>query len=263
VKVYFCFPVTIEGVAMHEDGWFAIKRGLLKHPIFKPKGPYSRAEAWIWMIENACFSDTKIDLHGEMITVKRGQLCFSVRKLAEEWKWGYKAARIFLSRLEQENVVNLDASKKGRSKGATRTLITICNYEKYQSVKESRGAKGGARGAQEGRTKEQGNNYSEPNGSAASAAPDPEKLMFDAGVQLLCGAGLSECNARSNLGRWKKNFGTAAVIAAIGAAQRTGAIEPVGYIDKCLRNARNRSGRTTDDGRVVYGDAFGGGEVVR
>lgn len=77
-----------------------------------------------------------------------------------------------------------------------------------------------------------------PTGNGA----DPEKIMFDGGVSLLANAGKSETQARTLLGKWKKNHGAEAVIAALGKAQREGAIEPVAFIEGCLRaKARNES----------------------
>lgn len=67
--------------------------------------------------------------------------------------------------------------------------------------------------------------------SRETAPADPEKVMFDSGVRLLTGAGKSEDRARSMLGKWKRDHGAAAVIEALGAAQREGAIDPVPFIE--------------------------------
>lgn len=76
-----------------------------------------------------------------------------------------------------------------------------------------------------------GRRSSEPNGSGATAPPDPDKIMFDSGVRLLTAAGKSEANARSLLGKWRKAHGAGAVIESLGAAQREGAIDPVSFIE--------------------------------
>jgi hypothetical protein len=64
-----------------------------------------------------------------------------------------------------------------------------------------------------------------------STAVDPEKVMFDSGVNLLTNAGKSRDSARTLLGKWKRDHGAAAVIEALGAAQREGAINPVSFIE--------------------------------
>ena len=59
--------------------------------------------------------------------------------------------------------------------------------------------------------------------------------MFDAGRRLLAASGKSAVDAGRLLGKWRKDHGTEAVISAISLAQREGAIEPVSYIEGCLR----------------------------
>lgn len=69
----------------------------------------------------------------------------------------------------------------------------------------------------------------------SAVLPDPEKVMFDRGVQLLAGAGKSEAQARPLLGKWKRDHGAEAVIVALGKAQREGAIDPISFIEGCFR----------------------------
>lgn len=78
-----------------------------------------------------------------------------------------------------------------------------------------------------------------PNGAEA---PNPDKVMFDAGVKLLTSAGSKPSQARSILGKWRKLHGAEAVIAALGKAQREGAIEPIGFIEGCFRQRRQSAG---------------------
>jgi hypothetical protein len=82
-----------------------------------------------------------------------------------------------------------------------------------------------------------------------SGAPDPEKVMFDGGRRLLAEAGIPQAKAGSLLGKWKRDHGAAAVIAALGRAQREGAIEPVAFIEGCLR--AQRKGADHDPDRIT------------
>jgi uncharacterized protein YdaU (DUF1376 family) len=70
---------------------------------------------------------------------------------------------------------------------------------------------------------------------------DPTKFMFDAGIRLLGAAGISDGKARSVIGKWKRDHGDATVMAALGQAQRNGAIDPVAFVEGCFR-ARRRDG---------------------
>lgn len=69
----------------------------------------------------------------------------------------------------------------------------------------------------------------------SNGATDPEKVMFDSGVELLCGAGKPEPQARSILGKWKRDHGAGLVIEALARAKREGAIEPVSFVEGCLK----------------------------
>lgn len=69
------------------------------------------------------------------------------------------------------------------------------------------------------------------NVTAAEAAPDdPVKAIFDTGVALLTGAGKSATQARSIIGKWRKEQGDTATLAAIVAARDHGPSNPVEWI---------------------------------
>jgi len=212
------------------SGWYAVKRGTIEHELFAPVGKWSRYEVWSWMVENAAFRDTVINLGGKPYTVKRGSLCFSLRFLAEKFGWSRKALVSFLDRLEAHGAIAVSVAQTGTGTRTKRSQITLCNYDKYQA----QGAKTEPKGGQKGDKEEQGNNI--PVGEQPSAAPvDPVKVMFDSGVILLLSAGRSQSQARQLLGKWRKQAGTEAVIEAIGRARREGAVEPVTFIEGCLR----------------------------
>lgn len=84
--------------------------------------------------------------------------------------------------------------------------------------------------------------------STAQIVPisDPEKVMFDSGVRLLASAGITEARARPMLGKWRRDHGSAAVIEALGAAQRLAVIDPVSFIEGRWRADRNRNGGTDE-----------------
>lgn len=71
---------------------------------------------------------------------------------------------------------------------------------------------------------------------------DPVKVMFDSGVDLITSSGRSSGSARSWLAKARKDYGTEAVIVAIGRAKREGAIDPIPFMEMALRgNARARA----------------------
>ena len=112
------------------EGFFLMHRGWRENPIFK--GEFSRADAWVWLIENACWRPTRFDIRGKTVTLDRGQLCTSRDVLAQAWKWSGSAVERFLTRLETEQMIE-------RQTGQGRTVITISNYRKYQDASEKTG----------------------------------------------------------------------------------------------------------------------------
>lgn len=64
--------------------------------------------------------------------------------------------------------------------------------------------------------------------------------MFDQGVAFLESNGVKPGRSRPMLGKWKRDHGAAAVIEALGKAQREGALDPISFIEGCFRH-RQRS----------------------
>jgi len=78
-----------------------------------------------------------------------------------------------------------------------------------------------------------------PSGTGAGAPEvDSKKLAFDAGVAILTKHGLKEPNARSLIGKWRKDNGDEAVLAAIGSCQRSNVSEPVSWITATFKAER-------------------------
>lgn len=214
-------------------GWIAVSRTIHEHPIFRRRP--DRLYAWTWMIANAAWKDTKQDVGGAIVTVARGELCASQEMLCEGTGMTRKALRNFISMLESDGAVRTRPGTKGAK---SRAILTICNYEKYQTS----GPSEGQRRAKEGPIKETREPFTVTNVTGAAAPTDPAKVMFDAGIQLLTSAGKSEQQARAIIGRWRKGHSTEAVITAISRAKREGAVEPVSFVESCLRFTGTKGG---------------------
>lgn len=134
------------------SGFAVLYREATDHPLFV--GDSSRFGAWAWLVLKACWKPTKFNASGSTITIERGQLCVSRSQLATAWGWSPSAVERFLARLETEQMI-------GRATGQGRTVITICNYEKYQDIGDlpgqASGQPTGQRSDSDRTTKEQGN----------------------------------------------------------------------------------------------------------
>lgn len=154
------------------SGFFVMHRGWRDNPVFR--GEFSRGDAWVWLIENACWKPTKFDVKGKTITLERGQLCASRDYLAKVWGWSSSAVERFLTRLQTEQMI-------GRETGQGKSIISISNYTKYQDVGSQAGQeigqKSGQRSDRDRTAKEQGNKGTreeEPDGSPSQRAGAPE-----------------------------------------------------------------------------------------
>lgn len=76
------------------------------------------------------------------------------------------------------------------------------------------------------------------NANDTASPADIEKTMFDSGKAFLASHGVAANKTGALLGKWKRDHGVAAVIEALGAAQREGAIDPVSFIEGRWRHAR-------------------------
>ena len=127
------------------NNYIPISRKLFEHQFWCEERVYSRFEAWIDILQSTRFEDTKLLIGNRFIEVKRGQFPISLRYLAERWKWSTKKVNNFLDLLILAKMIIKETPKE-----TGQTVITVCNYERYNlNFKEWKHQK-----KQEGNTKE-------------------------------------------------------------------------------------------------------------
>jgi hypothetical protein len=109
---------------MSEFGTYRMARNWQDNAVFLGD-LFSRRDAWVWLIEDAAFADRKVNIAGKTVTLHRGQLSHSTRFLAKAWLWSEAAVRRYLTRLKTDAMIDAVSD-------AGQTIITICNYGKYQ-----------------------------------------------------------------------------------------------------------------------------------
>jgi len=107
------------------SGFYLMHRGWMDADIFE--GEYCERSAWCYLIEHAGYVPSKLRHNSTMVSVGRGQIPTSYRKLSDKWKWSVNRVTRFLKLLENEGMIS-----KKTDTGFL--IITICNYEKYQGV---------------------------------------------------------------------------------------------------------------------------------
>ena len=130
--------------------WIRVCVDTFDHPSLK--GEFDRRSAWLWLIANAAWKDHKTRTRGGIVEIKRGQVLAGLKFLADTWGWSIKRVRTFLGELEAEGMI-----ERGQTKNQYAAVVTICNYDKYQTPTETEATDGasegqarGKRGASEG-----------------------------------------------------------------------------------------------------------------
>lgn len=104
------------------SGYSLSYRSKWNHPLFRD---LREAGIWAWLCETAVWKDCRINFNGEIVSLKRGQIITSVRFIAAGFKVGEQVIRTLMDRMETDKMITRQPTHKG-------TIITICNYDKYQ-----------------------------------------------------------------------------------------------------------------------------------
>lgn len=109
------------------EGWIRIYRRLRDSWIWKDKEPFDKRSAWIDLLLTVNHKNKKIPFENTFIEIERGQTLTSIKQLAERWRWSRHKVSDFLDQLEQDTMII-------QVRDTRKTLVSIVNYEKYQSM---------------------------------------------------------------------------------------------------------------------------------
>lgn len=108
------------------SGYTLSYRDKWTNPVFRN---LLEAAIWSWMCDTAAWKDIKVRFSGKLIHLKRGQIATSERFISEGFGIGRQVVRTFLDNLQNDHMITREITQSS-------TIITICNYEKYQSKEE-------------------------------------------------------------------------------------------------------------------------------
>ena len=111
------------------EGYIKLYRSLFDNDIWFLE-PFTKAQAWIDLIGNTNHKDNEINIRGNMVKIERGQIGWSELTMAKRWTWSRDKVRRFLKWLETRQQIK-------QQKTNLTTVITILNYELYQSDKQT------------------------------------------------------------------------------------------------------------------------------
>jgi len=110
-----------------QPGYLKLARRTFSHYLWEEKRTLSKFEAWIDLLQLAAFLPTRRIIRGQVIEIGRGEVIASLRYLGERWNWKKDKVASFLGLIEQDQMVR-------RSTRHKETVVTICNYDKYNGT---------------------------------------------------------------------------------------------------------------------------------
>jgi hypothetical protein len=127
--------------------WISVSRDMRDHsvvgmgqpvrPADTTRGSYSKYEAWQDLLMEAQWKPFEVINRGKTVNLKRGQIMAAKSWLAARWNWTEKTVRIFIAQLEEEFMVRSETAPVGKQTGRYyNNIMTICNYDIYQTVHE-------------------------------------------------------------------------------------------------------------------------------
>lgn len=214
------------------SGYYRMHRGWQDHPVFGSDA-FSRRDAWEWLISHAAWKETRVGVGSKTVTLKRGQLSYSIRFLASTWRWDEKRVRRCLDKFQNADMI-------AAATAAGQTVITICNYEQYQTKEERAAAGNGHEPPHQRRTsaanKKEGEEVNNSSGSVSnetSPARDMRSIVFDEGLSWLAAhTSKRPDQLRPLLGKWVRDHGDGEVISAIAECQRSPPVDPIAWLQK-------------------------------
>jgi hypothetical protein len=105
------------------SGYVRIHRSLIGHADFRTD---AEAMAFAWMVIRAAWQPTRVRYKGFAVSLQRGQLCVSQRDMADALERDKTWVERLWKRLRDTGMIET-------SREAAAMLITICNYNEYQS----------------------------------------------------------------------------------------------------------------------------------
>jgi hypothetical protein len=126
------------------SGWYLMHRGWMQSPDFLPE-PFTEREAFLWSIEQAAHGPHLQWFNRHQVPVERGEFVTSIRKMASAFGWGDKRVRGFTARM-------VKCGKWAQRGAHPNSILTVCNYEQFQSPQKVKGTAEGRPRAHSGHT---------------------------------------------------------------------------------------------------------------
>lgn len=105
-------------------GWIKISRGIANHWLWQDA---ERLKWWLDLLFLAAWEEKRQLVGKQLVILQRGQLVASLSYLCKRWGRSRTMVESFLNLLIAEEMITKEV-------GRNISIITICNYDKYQTV---------------------------------------------------------------------------------------------------------------------------------
>jgi hypothetical protein len=109
------------------EGWVKLHRKTMDNFLYKQERVFSPFEAWIDILMNVNYSDSKVLIKGIIYDVKKGESIKSLDTWGKSWRWSKSKVRRFLKTLEDDQMIQTINE-------SVTTRLIVLNYEMYQGT---------------------------------------------------------------------------------------------------------------------------------
>ena len=114
-----------------------IQSDLMNSDYWKPRGEFSRLEAYAWLLDNCAFKDGfEVEFQGHQFKLKKNQLITTYSNLEKTWGWGKKRVKNFISKLTEDQIIEKEGTRTGTNGGTILTVV-IQGVSKYQGTTQA------------------------------------------------------------------------------------------------------------------------------
>lgn len=106
-------------------GWIKLYRSLLMNELWI-RETFTKGQAWVDILLRVNHKDNKVLIGNQSIEVLKGQTIWSIKDMANRWKWSRKKVTNFLKMLKKEHQIDYKSTTKY-------TIVTVVNWEVYQN----------------------------------------------------------------------------------------------------------------------------------
>lgn len=165
-------------------GWIKLERAITNHWLWGGE-PYTKAQAWLDLLLHANHKPVEILIKGKVVKLERGDQARSEVTLSERWKWSRGKVRRFLKLLKTEQMIEQQTVQHT-------SVISICNYSKYQDSDKGDGTAGdtpsGTGGGTPGGTQRK-NDKNDKKGKKGASSQASRAITFDAWLEKIRDSG--------------------------------------------------------------------------